>query len=203
MHEAVQLSLAEFTLCPSLTVLWVLVASHWLSLCVRLVLYGHLIGCHWHWLTLRASSELVILSICPPTARVINIWVTVQNAAPGVTAAPFARQSPSTPAAVREASVMCKCDGKMQRNQHAFKSVLLLWQLWESIKIKLNNFTVRPSDFWGFALSAADKHRCGICDVARRPQWRLFEARSVNLCSTPFCQLLQAETQNLACVELN
>lgn len=77
------------------------------SLCVPLVLYGHLIGCHWHWLTLWASSELVILSICPPTAQVINIWVTVQNAVPGVTAAPCARQSPSTPVLLSGNWVWC------------------------------------------------------------------------------------------------
>lgn len=34
MLQAIQLALAEFALCSSLTVLWVLVASHWLCLCV-------------------------------------------------------------------------------------------------------------------------------------------------------------------------
>lgn len=43
------------------------------SLCVCLVQYDQLIVCHWHWFTPRASSELVIMSICPPTAQAINI----------------------------------------------------------------------------------------------------------------------------------
>jgi len=53
---------------------WVCVVS-WLSirLHVCLVLYSQLIGCHWHWLTLQAPSELVFLSISSPTAKVINI----------------------------------------------------------------------------------------------------------------------------------
>lgn len=46
----------------------------------------HLAGCLRHWWPLPASSELVILSIFSPTARVINIQVTVWNASAGVTA---------------------------------------------------------------------------------------------------------------------
>lgn len=60
---AAELSLAEMTLCSSLTA----------PLCVCLVLCNGLIGCHGHWLTRQASSELVIPSIFLPTARVINI----------------------------------------------------------------------------------------------------------------------------------
>lgn len=60
---AAELSLAEMALCSSLTA----------PLCVCLVLYNRLIGCHGHWLTRQASSELVIPSIFLPTARVINI----------------------------------------------------------------------------------------------------------------------------------
>lgn len=56
---AAELSLAEMALCSSLTA----------PLCVCLVLYNRLIGCHGHWLTRQASSELVIPSIFLPTAE--------------------------------------------------------------------------------------------------------------------------------------
>lgn len=171
-------------------------------LCVCLVLYNHPIGCHWHWLTLRASSELVILSICPPTAQVINIRVTVQNATPGVTVAHFARQSPSTPVLLSENWTWWKDAAKPTRFQvGVISSAAVSEYLLKSAqaKIKPNNLaSVSP-----LPTSEANIDAVSVTSPAGRSEtfWSL-ECEFM-LYSTQFCQLLQAETQNLACVELN
>lgn len=117
-----RLPFAEFASCSSLTA-----SIDCVSVRSSAAFYDRLLGCHRHRLTPRASSELVILSICPPTARVINIWVTVQNAPPGVPVAHFAHNSPSTPVLLSENTAWCvNVMEKMQLYQKTLSGLFLL-----------------------------------------------------------------------------